>query len=413
MPMGMAYISSYLKSKGIETYLWDNTFESIKELVVKVFDIKPDFICFGALSPDYKYACELARFIKKTFDIPIIIGGPHATFATNEIMADGVFDVAVRGDGEYILYNYIMTQDPHTPGTWVRKNDVIYMNPMGELPDVDKLPWPDHEMFKRHSRKIMAWDKSYKNVAMFITARGCPFKCTYCGCNNLHKIYKGQQVTRFRNIDDVISEIKTVTSMYQNDLVWLTDETFTMKKARILEFCKKYNSIGLPFAIETRADTVNEEILRALKKAGCVLLCMGIESGVDRIRNDLYKKNVSREKLIDAFKLAKKIGLRTSSFNICGGPTETADDIRETIKLNKECEVDIGKMTIFNAFPGSELTKWCKDNGYYIRDNYPKNYYVDSNIKHDTLSIDELVGLRKEFVEAMGGFTGSEVEGVV
>ncbi len=414
MPMGMAYISSYLKSKGIETYLWDNTFETSNDLLDKVNEIDPDFILFGALSPDYEYACELARAIKDLTDVPLIIGGPHATFATAEVMADGIFDVAIRGDGEYALYNYITTRDPHSPGAWVRYNNVIYMNPMGTIPDVTKLPWPDHEMFRRHSDKVMAWDKAYKNVAMFITARGCPFKCTYCGCNNLHKLYEDQRVTRFRDINDVIDEIKTVTSTYHNDLVWLTDETFTMKKKRILDFCDKYKEqVGLPFAIETRADTVNEEILRALKDAGCVLLCMGIESGVDRIRNGIYKKNVSREKLVEAFLLAKKVGLTTSSFNICGGPTETAEDIRETIKLNQECKVDMGKMTIFNAFPGSELTEWCKGNGYYIRGNYPDNYYVDSNIKHDTLSIDELIGLRKEFVDSVGGFTGSEVEGIV
>ncbi|GAH28191.1 unnamed protein product, partial [marine sediment metagenome] len=123
-------------------------------------------------------------------------------------------------------------------------------------------------------------------------------------------------MTRFRNIDDVIDEIYTVTKKYQSDLVWLTDETFTMKKSRILDFCEKYNKVNLPFAVETRVDTVNEEILKALKQAGCVLLCMGIESGVDRIRNGIYNKGVSREQIVKVFRLAKEVGLRTSSFNI-------------------------------------------------------------------------------------------------
>lgn len=413
IPMGMAYISSYLKSVGVETHLWDNTFETIMDLKKKVREIEPDFVLFGCLSPDYEYAKRLAYMVKEITSIPIIIGGPHTTFSTLEVIGEPCFDVAIRGDGEYSTANYVLTENEHTRGAWVKKNDTIYMNPMGSIPEVDSLPWPDHEMFKRHSQKIMAWDKSYKNVSMFITARGCPFKCTYCGCNNLHKLYKGQMVTRFRDIDDVIDEIYTITRRYKNDLVWLTDETFTMKKSRIFDFCEKYRKVNLPFAVETRADTVDERILRALKKAGCVLLCMGIESGVDRIRNGVYRKNISREQLIEAFRLAKEIGLRTSSFNICGGPTETVEDIRETIKLNQECRVDIGKMTLFNAFPGSELTNWCRDNGYYIRKDYPVNYYLDSNIKHDTLSIEELVGLRKEFVDSVGGFTGSEVEGEV
>ena len=290
MPMGMAYIMSYLKSKGIDVYLWDNTFETKQALTDKVKTIQPDFICMGGLSPDYEYAKELAYMIKDIKNIPIIIGGPHTTFDTLNVIGEACFDVAIRGDGEYSVFEYITTENPRTKGAWIKRGNVIYKNPMGTIPDISKLPWPDHEMFKGHSRKVWAWDKNYKNGAYFITARGCPYKCTYCGCNNLHKIYGGQRVTRFRDIDDVINEIKTVTAKYKSDLVWFSDETFTMKKSRILDFCEKYGEINLPFAIQTRADTVNREILKAIKKAGCVLISMGIESGVDRIRNGIYKK---------------------------------------------------------------------------------------------------------------------------
>jgi len=128
---------------------------------------------------------------------------------------------------------------------------------------------------------------------------------------------------------------------------------------------------------------------------------MGIESGVDRIRNGLYNRNISREKILKAFHTAKKVGLKTSSFNIFGGPTETAEDIMETISLNKECGVDSGKATLFSVFPGTKMWDYCAEHGYTVRKEYPENYYIDTNFNHESLTIPELIGLREEFDKAI------------
>lgn len=184
--------------------------------------------------------------------------------------------------------------------------------------------------------------------------------------------------------------------------VWFTDETFTINKKRTIELCKKYKDrVGIPFSIETRPDTVNEEVLVALKEAGCETIRMGIESGVDRIRNGLYKRNMSRKKILDAFHIANRLGINTSSFNICGAPTETAEDVRETISLNMECNVQSGKMTLLSVFPGTPLESYCIENGYRIRKEYPTNYYIDSNLEDKVLSIDQLIELQNEFNEAL------------
>ena len=324
IPMGIAYISSYLQQNGVETFLWDGTFDPVESLGQLIEYIEPDILCFSALSPDYTYVKMLAHEARRHTDVPFVIGGYHATFQPEEVYASGLFDVVIVGEAEITLLGFIGGL-----------NEGIIK---GILPDVKTLPWPDHEMFKRHFSKQLNWESGkHETSGVFLTARGCPFKCTYCSCDALSKLYPGK-ITRFREIDDVIEEISVISQKYEMDTIWITDETFTLKKSRVMEFCRKYaNRVRIPFSIETRPDMVDEDILTALKIAGCTTVRMGIESGVDRIRNGLYNRNTSREKIIATFTTAKKVGLKTSSFNICGAPTETIEDVRATISLNVEC----------------------------------------------------------------------------
>ena len=395
IPMGIAYISSYLKRSGIHTFLWDGTFQDPNTLGFSIKLLQPDIVCFSALSPDYDFVLKLAKSIRKKYDkIPFVIGGYHATFCPNEVFNTGIFDRVIVGEAEYALMNYI---------EGCKEGYKIY----GKLADVNEIPWPDHEMFKEHFSKKISWsDEKYEKTGVVLTSRGCPFSCTYCSCNALKQLY-GPGITRFRDIDDVINEIVYITGLYGLDNIWFTDETLTINKKRIIELCKKYKDrVGIPFSIETRPDTVNEEVLLALKDAGCTMIRMGIESGVDRIRNGLYGRNIDRQDIIHIFLLAKKIGLKTSSFNIAGAPTETIDDIEETIYLNQQCEVDTGKMTLFNVFPGTKMWDYCKDHGYKIKKKYPENYYEDSNFVHESLSIKQLTQMTDKFNTIINGKQG-------
>ena len=389
IPMGIAYISSYLKQNGVETFLWDGTFDNPVDIQHWLEFLEPDVVCFSALSPDYEYVKGLAEFARKYTKAPFVIGGYHATFAYKELFFSGIWDYVIMGEGEYAMWQYLSAR-PRLKGI------------RGPLADVNTLPWPDHEMFKRHFTKQLNWESGvHQTSGVFLTARGCPFKCTYCSCDALAKLYDGK-ITRFRDVDDIIEEVSVVSRKYNMDTIWFTYETFTVNKKRVIEFCGKYKDrIGIPFSVETRPDTVNEEVLVALKEAGCTTVRMGIESGVDRIRNGLYNRNISREKILTAFHTAKKVGLKTSSFNIFGGPTETAEDIMETISLNKECGVDSGKATLFSVFPGTKMWDYCAEHGYTVRKEYPENYYIDTNFNHESLTIPELIGLREEFDKAI------------
>ena len=411
-PMGLSYISAVLKRDGHEVFLWDYTFDKIDDLETLIIKNNFNYVCITALSSEFSFAVKLAELIKSLRGVPIIIGGPHVTFMPHEAILKDCFDVAVIGEGEDAIVEYVKSESRYIAGTWVKDYNTIYMNKNNSPSDITKLPWPDHAMFKRHLKRNVTWSGREENYGTFMTARGCPFKCAYCYAKGMQDLYKGYTYTRYREIEDVIAEIKYSVEKFNLKSLYFIDETLTTNKQRILQLCELYKEeIGLPWHCETRPNTVDEEVLQAMKDAGCEVVMMGLEASSNRVRNDIYNRNLSKEQIVTAFKLAKKVGLKTSSFNIAGGPTETKEEIRETIQLNKECEADIGKMTLFSVFPGSELWNYCKSNGYYIRDNYPTNYYTDSNLHHDTLSIKQLMELRKEFVDSLDGYTGSKIEG--
>jgi anaerobic magnesium-protoporphyrin IX monomethyl ester cyclase len=413
---GIASMSGYLKEKrGIDVQLWDCTFEdSMISYRIYLQEYNPDFICFTALSPDYRRVKTMAEIAKLNCNAEILIGGPHATFLPYEVIAEDCFDVVFIGEAEYSLYSYITNHWEKTPGTYVKRNRTISINPVDILPMVETLPFPDHKMFSRHFKKAATWSGHEGNYAAFITARGCPFKCSYCYAKGMADIYKGQKYTRYKKVDDVIAEVGWVKDTYGLSALYFIDETFTTNKERVYELCDKYKKeIGLPWHCETRPNTVDQDILNAMADAGCEVVMMGIESGSDRIRNEIYNRNLSEKQIVDAFEMAHKAGIKTSAFNIIGAPTETYGEALSTIELNRRCNVDYGKMTTFNLFPGSELWKTCKEEGYFISDIYPKNYYVDSNIITEPMTPEAIQRIRKMYVRSIGGYTGSTVEGQI
>jgi radical SAM superfamily enzyme YgiQ (UPF0313 family) len=274
-------------------------------------------------------------------------------------------------------------------GLWIKEKGMIFKNRMRPLEtDLDKLPFPDREIFDR--RQFIK-----DSGSPFLTSRGCPYQCSYC-CNHiLQKIYNSKNYVRFRSIDNVIEEIKFVQKKYRITSVYITDDTFTLKKERVLEFCKKYqDEIGLPFKCQTNPSSIDMETMTILKDAGCVEVEMGIESGNDRIRNKIMNRHFTKQQLISAFSSARNAGLKTYSFNILGVPDETRATVMETINLNRRCKVDISQSTIFYPFPHTRLWEISKK---FITGRKTISYYSDSILDLPTIKRKELVALQRTF----------------
>ena len=396
--IGLATLSAMLKEEGHTISLIDTTFGmSDEDIIKKAKDFQPKLIAMTTATNDYNYAKHIISLLK-FIDVPMIVGGFHPTVAPQDTIKD--FDFVCVGEGEEAIVEFADAIENNKDYTqiqnlWVKKGNEIIKNPVRPLiQDLDKLPLPDRSIYDY--KKYLDWNH---NTASFITTRGCPYMCTYCINHLQQKMYAGQgKFVRYRSVGNVIKEIKQVIEKYKPNNVEFYDDTFTLNKERMKEFCEEYSKeITIPFIVNARVNAVDKDIFEMLKKAGCIRVSIGIESGDPEIRNKILKRNMTDEQIINAFRWAKEAGLQTYSFNMIGVPGETKESIERTIKINQQIQPDYVGVSIFNACKGTELYNLCERDGLLIDEQAAESYFMSSNIKHPNFTLKQLIKIRNNF----------------
>lgn len=360
---GIMYLSAFLKNSGHECYYLDTRFE--RNLVREVKKINPGIIAYSVSTGPHKYLLEINRKLKKHFNFFAIFGGPHCTVFPEFIEEESI-DAICRGEGEEALYELAENLEKGEDYTqirnlWIKKDGKIFKNDLRPLVEnLDDLPIPDREIFDRYRHF------RYMHRRFLMTSRGCPYNCTYCFNNLLRKVFSGKGTyMRQRSVKNVIEELKLVKEKYRPKRIKFYDDVLIYDRKWILKFCEEYaKEIKLPFITHVRVNLVTEEIVRALKNAGCITVEYGIESGNPEIRNRVLKRNLSNEAIINASLLFKKYKIKTLSFNIVGLPDETVDNCIETIKLNIQSKVTYSHVLIYTPYPLTDLCNYAISKGY-------------------------------------------------
>lgn len=412
VPLNLLYISSSLKRAGFDTKLFDLTpyskpklFSDTTITIQKEFEkilseYQADIVGISLMTINYNISMRLARIAKEKSGAKVICGGIHPTIAPEEVINEKDVDFICIGEGEKSvaeLVTHIKNKTDYTNinGIWVKENGEIYKNPLRELEEnLDDIPFPDRDAFS---------DEYYHDELIgtnILTSRGCPYHCSFCQNKYLMSISKGKgSFVRYRSLKNIFAEIEYLIKRYDIKKMYFSDETFTMNKKRVLEFCKEYKKIfNVPFMCQTRVDTLDEEIISALKNAGCFHISLAIESGNENIRTKLLKKPYTNEQIVNAFKLAKKYNLKTQSFNMIGLHEENLQYIFETIELNKKIQSDRILCSIFMPFKGTELGESYFEKNLVIFD--PKksnNYYNVISIKYDNINPKTILGYQGFF----------------
>lgn len=249
----------------------------------------------------------------------------------------------------------ISNQDvTHIKGIAYFKEKLIVTEHRPFIKNLDNLPFPAYELIDMdyYTRpNIRSIRPIFLSQFSVFSGRGCPYNCRFC-CNST--IWK--RTVRFRNYKNVVDEIEYLIKKYSIDGVYILDDTFSLKSKRVLSFCSelKRRKLDIIWGCETRVDIITEELVKAMKEAGCIQIDLGVESGSQKILNNL-NKGITVKQIKEAFKLCQKYKIRTYANVMFNTIDETEDDVKKTLDLCKEIKADVYGFAIMTPYPGTDI----------------------------------------------------------
>src|SRR3989344_3609325 len=299
-PMNLGLIAACLIEKNIEVQMWDYNVEAFTEnsFFKRVKEYSPDLIGFSCMTLNIKIGNHLAMLAKKASkDIFAVVAGAHSTALPVQTLEEFPFyDVVILGDGEETIIDICNRLKEKTSLSGVLgichklNGKIIIEKPRLLIDDLDKLPFPKRDLGKKElyvrSHVSRGVSRKFLNVMEILISRGCPYECIFCAT---HLTYKRR--VRFRSLDNVFGEIKIGIEKYGINHVEILDDTFTLHKGMVKEFCKRIKKLGISWSCETRVDQVDQEMLNDMADSGVHKISFCVESGSQRIMN-LIKKQI-------------------------------------------------------------------------------------------------------------------------
>lgn len=393
-PLGILYISAYLNEHGIENKIFDTTFSTMDELKNFLLKENPDYVGIYVNLMTKINVLEMIKFIKseeKLRKIKIIVGGPEVRYNAENFLQYGA-DYAVIGEGEETTLELIRFFDKKNNYeslsniygiAFIKDGETIFTPERTLINTLDKLPIPNRSGINIKDY-LRVWKERHKQDAISVsTMRGCPYTCRWCSRAVYGLTY------RRRSPAKVVEELKLIQQEYNPDSIWFVDDVFTISHKWLSEFNNelKKENIKINYECITRADRMNEEVIKMMKESGCFRVWIGAESGSQRII-DAMDRRVKVEQVREMIKLSKKYGIESGTFIMLGYPGETEDDIEETIKHLKLSNPDHFTITVAYPIKGTEFFeevdakqfgnfKWEEhtDRHRDFRRTYPKKYY--------------------------------------
>lgn len=384
-PLGVLYLSSYLKHRGINNItVLDNNYYKYNNNQLRKFICENDIICVTGTTSQYKEAVDISylAFVNNRISI---FGGPHASAVPANTMNESLFDIVVVGEGEETLYEIISNIQHESSvlcihnlynisGIYFRDKHNIVHTRRRRMLDINSLPFPDRDsvdIVKYGQRELKRFDGPYTHM---MSSRGCGSACTFCSSPQMWGS------GRLRSSEMVFGEMLDVYRKYNIKNIHFQDDNFIASEERVVEICNKIIKSGIDFhwSCQARPTGVGDNVLSKMKQAGCVQIEFGVESGDEKILL-LAKKGYTKKQIKRAFELTKKHGILTYGFFIIGLPGETLLTWVKSIIFAKQLKLDSCVWTILVPFPGTQI--YNKDMVKILDKNYTNWLYKSPIIK--------------------------------
>lgn len=397
-PLNLGYLAAYLRDQegftcaieDLRLYSPDHAMamDEMRSVIAEILKAhSPTLIGITSITQIYPSAKELVKIIKELLPQTVVVGGGiHATFCYRELLDDG-FDFVVTNEGEESLRGLAKSlirkqgrvQD--VPGLNFRVQDKVISNPPAKLIPLDRLPFPARDLMKM---------ERYMQKGAIITARGCPYTCYFCVCPNM---YFGEH--RRRSPEGIVNEMGHMMDLYSVKEFTFHDDTFCLNGKRTESLCRAIRDRfrDIIFGCQTRVDTVDLRMAMALARAGCQTVQFGVESGNQRIL-DQMKKRITLEQALNAVRACIRAGIRFVGCNLMiGHPDDTEETVLDTIEFGTRL-LEVGAtnigLSLMTPLPGAKPYEQAKELGITIHTDPRFASFSKANISTRNLSKDEL-----------------------
>lgn len=385
-PLGLAYISAYLRKHGHTCRILDGIATPIGTGEVAGLAREYDIVGITVVSTYAVRAAELIQAIKKADSMkPVAVGGPHVTVLPESLLEKGA-DFAVVGEGEKTMLELVeclsagdgcvenvgglVFRDGHRFATTGRRP---FLDPL------DEVPLPARDLLPMEKYRSSIARSSRQPSHSMLASRGCPGVCSFCSKKTF-----GRRV-RYFSVERIVEEFFVLRDRYRARDVAVWDDNFLSDPNVALAVCEalKRRNLGITWSVEARADNVSWETLSALRDGGCTYVAYGVESGSQRLLDHMNKR-ITKEQIRETIRMTKEAGIGIRAYFMMGLPTETLQEMEETVRFAMELDVELASFTLFVPLPGTIEYRRAMQSGrfpdpeYFLHRIVPEFNFMDA-----------------------------------
>jgi len=399
LPYGIAYIASAIRNTGHSVIIFDmaTSHQTNDELFSFIQSEKPfDFIGMGFQAAYFHIALKTARTIKAACgNTPFVLGGSASSASPDYIIKKFNADYLLIGECEHSIKKFLEViggnaECNQVKGLYWRKHDEVFNTEKGVPPDdLDKLAFPAWDLFDMKSyvfpRRVPGVDHLVRALGL-LTSRGCPYSCKFC--------FRLEKKYRTRSIENCMEEINFLIKKYKVNYFGIHDDLFMYSKKRTLLFCETILQKNLIFnwSCNGRFNIADREQLKMMKKAGCVLVSYGLESGDQKILDEIDKK-ITVEQILEISNITKEEGMLVSVPSMIGLPGENEESVNKTVNaiINSTSWHDKRTLRPMQPYPGSYYFNYCvKNNLLKDEDDFFSRFFSSEKYTVNLTNIDDL-----------------------
>jgi radical SAM superfamily enzyme YgiQ (UPF0313 family) len=393
-PLGIAYIAAVLEKNGFDVSIIDAPALEMDHETLKneISNHAPDIVAITSVTPTISSALKVAEISKEVCpDAVVVMGGYHPTFTYSQLLKLDCVDVVVRGEGEYTMLELVEAIEAGRDLKEVRgiACENFTAPPRDIIEDLDTIPFPARHLLPMDHYKVLNMKLP---IGTLISGRGCPYTCSFCASSAMH----GHKL-RMRSAGNVLDEMEHLVNDHSAEMLAFMDDTFTISKKRVHEICDGKIERGLDnyWGATARVDTLNEEMLLKMKKAGCITLFLGVESGDQQSLNKMNKRTTV-EKIKKAFELTRKHDIRTIASVALGMPGDTRKSIEQTIKFVRNLNPSYAIFSLATPYPGTDFYMKVAGRDLIKTDDWSKYNLLSPVLETVDCSREELKKLQKK-----------------